>query len=257
MKWHQIRNLFGDLLPEEYESNDIIEIIELKNHRNLKVSSKNKSNSHGNKTIICVEKCYLKDNSSQTERLDVLDRSSQTCTDPECKARCNRGLKKTNSTPDTVSLVTRSIQTTTEDSNQSPETKSTNVTNILDVTFPLANSTAVSSNATKNALNTSKDELIFFTPPDFTSKYFSIGNNEFAENDPTAHNSTSQDLQVRGKEVNDTTFSFLSALDEGPDWNNITDEVTNTVKKLDEYIYDDYDTFTKEDFNQIFDQSKY
>lgn len=49
-------------------------------------------------------------------------------------------------------------------------------------------------------------------------------------------------------------FTFRSVLDdeEKQDWPNILKETSETVKKVEEhYIYDDYETFKQEDFNQI------
>ncbi|XP_060524257.1 uncharacterized protein LOC132700752 isoform X2 [Cylas formicarius] len=53
-------------------------------------------------------------------------------------------------------------------------------------------------------------------------------------------------------------FSFRSLLDEPVenDWEQISKETADTVKKVEEYIYDDYETFEKEDFNQILDGRK-
>lgn len=49
-------------------------------------------------------------------------------------------------------------------------------------------------------------------------------------------------------------FHFSDLLQEGEvlDWRSVMEETVKTVQKIDEaYIYDDYETFKKEEFNQV------
>ncbi|KAJ8976116.1 hypothetical protein NQ317_019381 [Molorchus minor] len=45
-------------------------------------------------------------------------------------------------------------------------------------------------------------------------------------------------------------FSFTSDAD-SKEWSDIVEETTKTVSKVEQYIYDDYETFKNEDYNQI------
>ncbi|XP_018573674.1 uncharacterized protein LOC108912779 [Anoplophora glabripennis] len=63
----------------------------------------------------------------------------------------------------------------------------------------------------------------------------------------------------QGKKLDDNAeLNFLStdnACDK-VEWSEVVAETAVTVKKVEEYIYDDYDTFNKEEYNQISDGSK-
>lgn len=65
-------------------------------------------------------------------------------------------------------------------------------------------------------------------------------------------------LSQAEKLCDNTEFSFLSNENSSNKigWRDIVKETADTVKKVEEYIYDDYDTFSKEEYNQISDGNK-
>lgn len=111
---------------------------------------------------------------------------------------------------------------------------------------PIANSTLVVENVIQvvdeNDHNTSTQPYhTFVTAADFTpDDTTSCFENKIRKLSFSPERSNSE-LQF---------FSFVTS-DKQEDWQDILDKTKETVKKVDEYIYDDYETFKNEDFNQI------
>ncbi|VEN60248.1 unnamed protein product [Callosobruchus maculatus] len=66
------------------------------------------------------------------------------------------------------------------------------------------------------------------------------------------NNNIDQGIDVASPSKN-TDISFFSTIESSTPstWQDVMKETSQTVKKVEEYIYDDYETFKKEDYNQI------
>nr|CAH7737312.1 unnamed protein product [Callosobruchus chinensis] len=72
------------------------------------------------------------------------------------------------------------------------------------------------------------------------------------QNESNINNKTDQGIDVSSPSKN-TEISFFSTIESSTPstWQDVMKETSQTVKKVQEYIYDDNETFKKEDYNQI------
>lgn len=255
LKWHEIQDVFTDI-GILFEDN----VTDYDAESSVKCSPFKIDFDNVNL------KCFSKDKSSQTKTVLLFNKSCQTFASNQKKIDSvfMKKLRNSSSQTDTSSLSDSINQTSTPDFNDpSPITENANdKINVIVVTSPLANSTAILTDKDLMETSLNQDEITFLTAPDVSTKYYSIANasdSVISEEKFEGVNSLG-DFAPRGKEtdlLDKTPISFFSALDAGNEWSNIIGETSRTIKKVEEYIYDDYDTFAKEEFNQLFEESKF
>lgn len=262
LKWHEIRDICTQTGIMEDGVVNINESFSMKENSSTPLQYKfDGLQIHDKDRLVHTEKCYIKNTSVQADVVSIFNKSSHTSTQDRktvCFSPIESSVKDTSSQTDTLTLEDRSSQTPTQNlKNISCSNENGNEKNFIKETTPLANSTAFLSDGESFSSN-DKGDLTYFTAPNVTQYYSILDHDEIdAKNqDGTAY----EDFGLRGKEdsrlVDPTSYSFFSALDKAKDWSNIVGETTRTVKKLEEYIYDDYDTFAKEEFNQLLDESR-
>lgn len=259
LKWHEIQEVCAETGI----------VIEYDRFKESKITFRPKKTFHRNNVDnkVSLDECFLQENSTQTEIFNCFSKFCQTPLPYQVNFMPQTMIKLVHRSvqTDIVMKMNRTSQTAVQNlvdnsPNSDYELSKMNITE----TFPMANSTAIltQGNMNETSQNTNKDEYSYFTAQDLTSKYYSIVN-ESLENNAISENraeSVIEDFIPRGNEsefLDRTPYSFFSAIDTGYEWDDIVKETSNTVRKMEEYIYDDYDTFAKEEFNQLFDESKY
>ncbi|CAH1183435.1 unnamed protein product [Phaedon cochleariae] len=93
-----------------------------------------------------------------------------------------------------------------------------------------------------------------------SDRYFTALINDTSWNPDTSIHHDHEDSENNDvSNERDSMVNFHSMLDENEytGWDDVMRETENTVKKVEEYIYDDYETFRWEDYNQISTEKKY
>lgn len=258
LKWHEIQDVFTDI-GILFEHN----VTDYDTESSVKCSP---VEINLNKPLKCsTAKCFSKDKSSQTKTVLLFNKKCQTFTSikEQSDPLFMKKLRNSSSQTDTSSLIASVNQTSSPDFNDpSPITETANDKINLIATSPLANSTAILTDKDLIETSLNQDEITFLTAPDLSTKYYSIANasDSVISEEKFEGVDSLGDFALRGKEtdlLDKTPISFFSALDAGNEWSNIVGETSRTIKKVEEYIYDDYDTFAKEEFNQLFEESKF
>lgn len=254
VKWHEIRDVFSEIgiVMESNDSN--IGRTRLKGKEVIYLPLKLSYENSIDDKLFSLLNHSSQENSTQTDTLHCSNKSIQTTPQYRNNSETSTVVKFQDkiSQTDAVLKINRSIQTTAQNLEES-SSNTDNENSKIDIkkTCPLANSTAIlpDGDLSDTCEVENQKGYSYFTAPEYTSKYYSIVNTENCIGDFTP----------RGKEselLDQTPYSFFSAMNTPQEWSNTVKETSKIVDKMEEYIYDDYDTFAKEGFNQLFDKSK-